>query len=122
MSDVRKVMSKTLSAESIARLNGAPVFDPEDLDDAIIDVFSSSDGDVAVYDYEKLCQHFYDGENPDLTWEHAMEWVDYNLVRALPYMNPRAPLIVMRVEKEDREEYGDDVMFFEIDNFVYVQL
>ena len=121
--DARRVLRSTvLSKEEVDALEGATIFDPEDLDRAIIATMDDEDGVVAVYEYDKLCQCFYDDGDPDSTWEGAMEWVDYNLVRALAYMKPRAPVIVMRVESPDTEEYGEDAAFYTFGDFQYVEL
>lgn len=48
--------------------------------------------DRAVYDYNLMVQWLVEEE--DFTEEEAMEWIDYNTVRALPYMEPGAPVIL----------------------------
>lgn len=58
-------------------------------DDALIGV--SHDG-RAVYDYEKMVEWLMAEE--DFTAEDAMEWIDYNTVRAIPYMGDDAPIIM----------------------------
>mgnify|MGYP007038186207 CR=1 FL=1 len=45
-----------------------------------------------AYSYERLTQCFMQKEGWD--WEEAMEWIDYNVVRALPYYGSRAPVIL----------------------------
>ena len=34
-------------------------------------------------------------ENSNMTEEEAIEWIDYNTIRALPYMRERHPIIMM---------------------------
>lgn len=114
-------------------LDGAPVFDPFDLDDAIVDVRVTDKGAIAVYDYDKLCNHFTD-ESGDGTPEEAQEYVDYNIVRALPYMGDRAPIVALLVRRigngqyeekhraEDLDEHGEDAELFVMDRAVYVKL
>ena len=46
----------------------------------------------AVYDYEKMVAALVEAEG--LTEPEAAEWIDYNTIRALPYMGPEAPLIM----------------------------
>lgn len=58
-------------------------------DDALIGVTTD---DRAVYDYEKMVQWLIDTEN--YTEEEAVEWIDYNTIRALPYMGTDGPIIV----------------------------
>lgn len=58
-------------------------------DDALIGVTTD---DRAVYDYEKMVQWLMDTE--DYAEEEAVEWIDYNTVRALPYMGADGPIII----------------------------
>lgn len=58
-------------------------------DDALIGV--TEDG-RAVYDYEKMVQWLVDTE--EWTYEEACEWIDYNTIRAIPYMGEGAPVIM----------------------------
>lgn len=69
------------------------LLEPEYLDDAIIGV---SHNDRAVYDYDKLVECFMKGEK--FTEEEAIEWIDYNTLRALSYQNG-APIIVFNLDK-----------------------
>ena len=58
-------------------------------DDALIGV--SEDG-RAIYDYNKMIELlvFNEGFEPS----EAVEWIDYNTIRALPYMGSDAPIIM----------------------------
>lgn len=58
-------------------------------DDALIGV--TEDG-RAVYDYDKMVAWLVETEG--FTELEAMEWIDYNTIRALPYMGDKAPLIM----------------------------
>lgn len=58
-------------------------------DDALIGV--TEDG-RAVYDYEKMITWLMKTEG--WTPEEAEDWVNYNTIRALPYMGDKAPLIM----------------------------
>ena len=62
-------------------------------DDALIGV--SEDG-RAVYDYDKMIEWLIKEEG--WTAEDAMEWIDYNTIRALPYMGSGAPIIMYPIE------------------------
>ena len=119
---IRIVTGKTLTDEEKKLLDGAPVFDPEDLDAAIVGVLETPKGHVALYDYYKLCDIFYDIDDPSSTQEYAQEYVDYNLVRGLPYMGDRAPRIGLWVNVEDDEEYGSDVEYIRHRGKIYVRL
>ena len=58
-------------------------------DDALIGV---TEDNRAVYDYEKRVQWLVDTE--EMTYEEAAEWIDYNTIRAIPYMGDGAPVIM----------------------------
>lgn len=58
-------------------------------DSALIGV---TNDDRAVYDYNLMVQWLMEEE--DFSEEEAMEWIDYNTLRALPYMEPGAPVIL----------------------------
>ncbi len=51
-----------------------------------------------VYDYGKMAESlmFEDG----MTYEDAIEFIEFNTVRALPYMGPNAPLILYPFDEE----------------------
>lgn len=74
--------------------DGAVILEGEEFDEGIIGV--TIDGRV-VYDYdllvEMLCSR--DGMEP----EEAAEFIDYNTIRALPYMGDMAPVIITRLEE-----------------------
>jgi hypothetical protein len=58
-------------------------------DDALIGV--SEDG-RAIYDYEKMITWLMNEEG----WSEieAVEWIEYNTMRAIPYMGEKAPIIM----------------------------
>lgn len=58
-------------------------------DDALIGV--TEDG-RAVYDYDKMIEWLMDKEG--WTYNMAMDWVNYNTLRALPYMGADAPIVI----------------------------
>ena len=45
-----------------------------------------------AYSYEKLTRCFMNKEGWD--WDEAMEWIDYNVIRTLPYYGSKAPVIL----------------------------
>lgn len=63
------------------------------LNDGIIGI--DVDGHV-VYSYEKCCQALM--ENDKMTDEEAREWIDYNTIRAIPYMGENKPIMVYDVK------------------------
>ena len=62
-------------------------------DGALIGV--SHDGRT-IYDYEKMIEWLMNEE--DWSYEEAVEWVDYNTIRALPYMGADSPIIMYPLE------------------------
>jgi len=58
-------------------------------DDALIGVTSD---DRAVYDYELMVEWLINTEG--FTEEEARDWIDYNTLRALPFMGEGAPVIL----------------------------
>lgn len=62
-------------------------------DDALIGV---SHNGRAIYDYDLMVQWLVDNEGMDEL--EAMEWIDYNTIRALPYMGAEAPIVMYKLE------------------------
>ena len=64
------------------------LFSNFDYSDAFIGI---SNDDRAIYDYNKMVQFLIEKE--EMTEEEAIEWIDYNTIRALPYYE-NAPIIM----------------------------
>lgn len=62
-------------------------------DTALIGV---SDDNRAIYDFDKMVKWLIEIEG--FTHEEAIEWIEYNTIRALPYMGDDAPIIMYRLE------------------------
>ena len=58
-------------------------------DDALIGVTHDN---RAVYDYEKMVEWLISTE--EFTEEEAVEWIDYNTLRAIGYFGEDAPIIM----------------------------
>lgn len=58
-------------------------------DKALIGV---TDDNRAVYDFEKMVEWLIEVEG--FTREEAVEWIEYNAIRAIPYMGEDAPIIM----------------------------
>ena len=71
------------------------VFDNPSFDNSIIGV--TTDGQ-AVYDYNKMVEELM--RDDDISEQEAIDWIEYNTIRAIPYAGEMAP-IVMFVFKED---------------------
>ena len=67
----------------------------EELADAIVGI---SEDERAIHDYDKLVDCF--AKRDGITREQAIEWVDYNVVRAIPYMGPGAPIVMNKIPEE----------------------
>lgn len=91
----KKIMSNNRELLVELGLEDSIVFENPDYDSAIIgyDVNSSR----IVYDYEKMIEHLM--ETDGMEYEEAMEFIDYNTVRACPYMGEQAPIILYRIEE-----------------------
>jgi hypothetical protein len=61
-------------------------------DDALIGV--TEDG-RAVYDFDKMVAWLMETEG--MTQDAAVEWIEYNTIRALPYAGPDAPVIMYSI-------------------------
>lgn len=66
----------------------AVVFENPNYLSAVIGI--SQNGQV-IYSYEKMVEHLM--EEDEMEEEDAIEFIDYNTIRALPYMGDNAPII-----------------------------
>ena len=62
-------------------------------DDALIGV---TEDNRAVYDYSRMIDWLM--EKHGFSYTDAVEWIDYNTIRALPYAGAGAPIIMYRLE------------------------
>jgi hypothetical protein len=69
---------------------GYSLFEPEQYDEGIIGV--TENGNV-IYSYESLAEMLI--LHDDMTYEEAIEWLDYNTIRTIPYMGEFKPVILM---------------------------
>jgi len=70
-------------------LEGTAYFTGDDYDTAIL---GYTDDGRLVYSYEKMVEWLV--ENDNMTSDDAVEWIDYNTIRAIPYMGEKAPVVV----------------------------
>lgn len=59
-------------------------------------IIGISDEGQLIYDYEKMIEFLMDAD--EMNYEEAMEFVDYNTIRALPYMGYMKPIISHKIE------------------------
>lgn len=72
-----------------AEYEDTPHFVNPDYEDALIGI--TEDG-RAVYDFDKMIEYLM---NKDGCSEiDAIEWIEYNVIRSVPYMGDNAPIIV----------------------------
>lgn len=69
------------------------VFDNPEFDKAIVGV--TTDNRV-VYNYRAMAEYFASVNKCDVV--EAMEFIDFNTIRALPYMGGYAPVIMFDIE------------------------
>ena len=79
----------------------AIVFENPSYDDAII---GTSHDDRVVYSFDKMveCLMKEDG----MEYIDAVEFIEYNTIRAIPYFGPNAPIILMN---EEQIAFGEEV-------------
>ena len=68
------------------------IFSGDSYDDALIGV---SDDGRAIYDYDLMIEWLMVNDN--MTDVDAMEWIDYNTIRSLPYVGDKAPIVMHRL-------------------------
>lgn len=71
----------------------AAYFINPDYEGAIVGV--TDDGRV-VYDFDKMVEYLMDKEG----WSDidSIEWIEYNVIRSIPYMGENAPIIIYSLE------------------------
>lgn len=79
------------------------VFENPDYDAAIIGVSSNNQ---VIYDYDEMisCLMLED----DMTMEEAMDFIDYNTLRALPYAGEGAPIVMNTLTFWGKRKVGLD--------------
>lgn len=81
----------------------AVVFDGPDYDEAIVGV---TDEGLVVYDFDKMVEILVDRDGMEEI--EAIEFIEYNSIRALPYVE-NAPIVMNRLRLEEEEEdHGTD--------------
>ena len=56
-----------------------------------------TDSEQLIYDYDLMILAAM--EEQDWDYEGAVEWIEYNTIRALPYFGPDAPIIIYPLEE-----------------------
>ena len=68
------------------------IFSDFSYDDALIGI---SEDDRAIYDYDLMVNWLI--KNSNMTEEEAVEWIDYNTVRSLPYFGDKSPIVMYKI-------------------------
>ena len=68
------------------------VFANDDFEDALIGI---SDDNRAIYDFDLMVEWLMKQDNMDET--EAVEFIEYNTIRALPYVGDGAPIIMYKL-------------------------
>lgn len=71
----------------------AIVFDNMSYDGSIVGV--TTDGRV-VYDYDKMIEELMEDEG--WSYNEAVDWIEFNTIRSLPYAGEKAPIIMYGLE------------------------
>lgn len=82
--------------------DGVILLDNHAYDKSIVGI--TEDGRL-VYNFEQMVEEFAEDEGCDET--EALEWLEYNTLRALPYMGEHAPIIISASRDGIIERYGD---------------
>ena len=69
------------------------VFENYSYDDALIGV---TEDRRAVYDFDKMVDWLCSTEG--FSYDEAVEWIEYNTIRSLPYAGDGAPIIMYRLD------------------------
>ena len=75
------------------------VFENPSYDSAIVGV--NEDQTRVVYDFEKMVGYLM--ENDDMEYEDAVEFIEYNTIRAIPYF-PNGPIVIYPIDDYLSEE------------------
>lgn len=69
------------------------VFDNASYDNSIVGV--TTDNRV-VYDYDKMILELMEDEG--WNYDDAVDWIDYNTIRAVPYAGEKAPIVMYGIK------------------------
>lgn len=69
------------------------IFDNESYDNSIIGYSTNCN---IIYDYRKMIEEYMIQHN--CSEEEAIEWIDYNTIRAIPYMPEPKPIVMYGIE------------------------
>ena len=82
------------SISEIESLQDAIILDNPYFDNSIVGY--TEDGKL-VYDFDKMVDEFFqDNKDDNIEYVNAIEFIEYNTLRAIPYAGERAPIIIFK--------------------------
>lgn len=102
--NLRKALANMCEEEGLTEEEQPLILDNMAYDNSIIGI---TEGKHLVYSYEKMIEELMEDEG--WSYEEAVEWLEYNTLRAIPYMSSAgpAPIIVMDSVDSIIERYGE---------------
>ena len=99
---LRKALANMCEEQQLEEDEQPIILDNMSYDGSIVGV---TDDNRLVYSYESMVEELMEDEGWDET--EAVEWIDYNTIRAIPYMGERAPIILYDTKETILEKYGE---------------
>ena len=101
---LRKALANMCEEQGLEESEQPILLDNMSYDNSIVGV---TEDNRIVYDYNKMVEELMEDEGWSET--DAIEWLDYNTIRAIPYMESRgrAPVILYDTAETILEKYGE---------------
>lgn len=93
-------LRKSLETYRKENEQGLEMFENPSYDKSIVGISSSGQ---LVYDYEKMVEEFMEDNNCD--YDEAVDFIDYNTMRALPYEGEYKPIVIIETPDSVKEQY-----------------
>lgn len=102
--ELRKALALMCEEEGLTEEEQPLILDNMSYDNSIIGL--TEDGRL-VYSYEKMVEELMKDEG--WSYEEAVEWLDYNTLRAIPYMSSAGltPIVLVDGVESIIEKYGE---------------
>ena len=105
-SEIRRAVERYCEDHEIEE--GIIMLDRPAFDNSIVGI---TDTGRLVYDQKKMIEELMEDE--DWTEAEAWDWMDYNTMRAIPYMGEGRPIIIECSKEELLDLYGDEAVWGE---------
>lgn len=91
---------QNLKEELESQYGGYAIFETPYFNEAIIGITSSGQ---LIYSYDKMVEslakeYISEGDKEDVAYENAIEFIEYNTLRTLPYMGEFKPVILYNLD------------------------